>query len=134
MDWDRDSWVEGDPEIEEPAEGVDIMALVDTDLDAHPDDALEVAQMLAEARVVEDRHARTLAALRQTLELTQTELAQRLGVTQPTVSDLERGRYANMRVSTLLGYLDALGLRPRIIVDVPGQGQVDVTTLADYAA
>lgn len=34
-----------------------------------------------------------------------------------------------MRVSTLLGYLDALGLNARIVVDVPRPGEVDVTAL-----
>lgn len=132
MEWDRNSWEEGDPEVdatdEEIAEGIDIGALVEANLAEHPDRAAGVARFLADAEA-DDLTARTLAALRQTLGVTQVELARRLGVKQPTISELERGRYGTMRVTTLLGYLDALGLAPRIVVDVPGSGPVDVTAL-----
>ncbi|MCP5145766.1 MAG: helix-turn-helix domain-containing protein [Gammaproteobacteria bacterium] len=50
--------------------------------------------------------------------LTQTELGQRIGLRQATISKLEKGEPAT-RISTLLDALSALGLE--IIIDKRGQ-------------
>jgi transcriptional regulator with XRE-family HTH domain len=58
------------------------------------------------ARVDEHKQA-MLAELRQSLDLTQTQLAKSLNLTQRGVSHIERE--ANPRVATLAGYVSALG-------------------------
>lgn len=131
-DWERNSWeIELTPEEED--EEVDIVAVMDAERAADPAFAAEVDRAVEAAEAGEGRR-RSLVAIRQAMNLTQTQLAERLGVKQPTVSDLERGRYENISARTLMTYLAALGVRPRLIIDVPGQGDVDVTALAAPAA
>ena len=60
------------------------------------------------ARVDEHKRA-MLAELRQSLDLTQTELAEALDVTQRGISHIERE--PNPRLATLAGYVNALGGR-----------------------
>lgn len=43
------------------------------------------------------------------MRLTQNEVAKRIGVSQNQVSKIERGDMANSQVSTIQGYLEALG-------------------------
>ena len=52
---------------------------------------------------------RALRRLRLGREVTQAQLASKLGMTQPEVSKLERR--GNVRLSTMLGYVEALGGR-----------------------
>jgi DNA-binding XRE family transcriptional regulator len=58
---------------------------------------------------VEDHKRAMLAELRQALDLTQTQLAETLEVTQRGVSHIERE--PNPRLATLAGYVRALGGR-----------------------
>lgn len=58
-----------------------------------------------------------LAELRGELGLTQTDIADRMGISQPRVSKLENGDLAQMEVDTLRRYVDALGGQLQIIVD-----------------
>lgn len=59
-----------------------------------------------------------LAALREHMHLTQTELATALGVKQPTISDMEKpGR--DIRLSSLKRYVEATGGRLRVDVELP---------------
>ena len=60
-----------------------------------------------------------LVELRRALELTQFELAQRLGIDQPRVSRVETE--ADMRLSTLRAYVEALGGQLRMYAEIPGQ-------------
>lgn len=60
-----------------------------------------------------------LAGLRRTAGLTQVELAASLGVGQAQVSKIER--QSDMLLSTLSGYLTALGVTARVVVEVDGQ-------------
>lgn len=61
-----------------------------------------------ERRARVDEHKRAmLAELRQSLDLTQTQLAETLEVSQRGVSHIERE--ANPRLATLAGYVHALG-------------------------
>lgn len=66
----------------------------------------------------------TLASLRNAFGLTQVEMARALGVSQAAVSETERR--GDLLVSTLVGYLAALGLHPRIVVRFPERGEVEV--------
>lgn len=73
-----------------------------------------------------------LAELRQAFALTQVELAKRMGCSQARISEAEH--HPDMMVSTLVGYLHGLGVNPRVVVDVPGEGEVRVDLYALTAA
>jgi transcriptional regulator with XRE-family HTH domain len=60
-----------------------------------------------------------LAAIRRATGLTQVELAARLGVGQAAVSKIER--QSDMLLSTLSGYLTALGVEAQIVVEIGDQ-------------
>lgn len=53
-----------------------------------------------------------LYELRRSLERSQTDLAAELGISQPAVSQLERGE--DVKLSTLRTYLDSLGARLQV--------------------
>lgn len=61
-----------------------------------------------------------LIALRATVEgwnLTQAEAARRLGVTQPRLNDLLRGRIANFSLDALINLARQAGLSVRLEID-----------------
>lgn len=60
-----------------------------------------------------------LRQLRQRLAVSQREMAERLEVSQPAISQLEHQR--DMQLSTLRNYVAALGGELEIIVRLPGQ-------------
>ena len=61
-----------------------------------------------------------LSQLRKLAGITQTELARRMGVRQPTLSQIES--QSDMKISTLAGMVASLGGKMRIVVDLP-QGE-----------
>lgn len=63
-----------------------------------------------------------LQNLRRSHGITQTAMAQALGIGQDGVSRLEQRR--DMRLSTLRGYVEALGGRLSVVADFPGQAPV----------
>lgn len=67
----------------------------------------------------------TLADLRRSQGLTQTELAEMLGVSQPNVSKIEHGE--EVHLSTLGGYIAALGGRLEVRAIFEGHPEHDVT-------
>lgn len=68
-------------------------------------------------------HAMGLAALRNAFELTQTELARQLGVSQTSVAKIEHR--SDMLLSTLTGYVAALGGRIRLVVEFD-DGEIEI--------
>jgi DNA-binding XRE family transcriptional regulator len=68
-------------------------------------------EALAEVR------AHRLAEVRQQHGLTQTDLADRLHISQTAVSKIERGELARSELSTIRKYVEALGGRLEIIAD-----------------
>ena len=62
-------------------------------------------------------HAMGLAALRQAADLTQVELARRLGVTEAAISRVEQPH--DLLLSTLNSYLGAIGGRASVISHSP---------------
>jgi len=58
-----------------------------------------------------------LAQLREDAGVSQTELARRMGVSQPRVSQLEQGDPGQMALDTLRRYIAALGGRMRVVAD-----------------
>lgn len=79
-----------------------------------PDIAAEVAQVRADMAEADCTYAMGLAALRQAAELTQVELARRMGVTQAAISRMEQPH--DLLLSTLNSYLQAIGGTARMIV------------------
>ena len=79
-----------------------------------PDLAAEVAGVRAEMAEADRTYAMGLAALRQAAELTQVELARRMGVTQAAISRIEQPH--DLLLSTLNSYLQAIGGTARMIV------------------
>ncbi|TCP51943.1 transcriptional regulator with XRE-family HTH domain [Tamaricihabitans halophyticus] len=58
-----------------------------------------------------------LARLRQDMRLSQGEVAHRMGISQPRVSQLESGDVGQMEVDTLNRYVLALGGRLKLVAD-----------------
>ena len=79
-----------------------------------PDIADGVTRVRAEMAEADRTYAMGLAALRQAAELTQTELARRLGVTQAAISRIEQPH--DLLLSTLNSYLLAIGGTASMIV------------------
>jgi transcriptional regulator with XRE-family HTH domain len=70
-----------------------------------------------------------LAELRQGKALTQTKMSEALGIGQEGVSRLEKR--SDLLISTLRGYVEAMGGRLRLIADFPDRASVE---LAGFAA
>jgi DNA-binding XRE family transcriptional regulator len=76
----------------------------------HPVDAGERAEIDAQKeRMVAEVRAYRLRELREQAGLTQTQLAERIGVGQRQVSKIERGDLENAKISTIRHYLEAVG-------------------------
>lgn len=60
-------------------------------------------------RMLSEVRAYRLRELREDAGLTQQEVAERLGVSQRQVSKIEHGAVDNAKVSTIRGYLEAVG-------------------------
>jgi transcriptional regulator with XRE-family HTH domain len=71
-----------------------------------------------------------LSEIRTSVGLTQEELAQKLGIKQPTLSKLESQH--DMQVSTLERLVAALGGKLEIIAHLPG-GTIRITQFEDAA-
>jgi DNA-binding XRE family transcriptional regulator len=79
------------------------------------DDRIEVARRADELRAQVRAHR--LAEVRKRQKATQVELAERMGISQARVSDIERGRLGRSEVDTLAAYVNALGGKLKIIAD-----------------
>ena len=95
-----------------------------------PDIAAEVAQVRADMAEADRTYAMGLAALRQAAELTQVELARRMGVTQAAISRMEQPH--DLLLSTLNSYLGAIGGRASVIVTF-ADGHETILDLAQLA-
>lgn len=58
--------------------------------------------------------AKEVIALRKTLNLTQKQLADQMGTSQPAIARLESGNYRNVSLSFLRRLADALGATPEV--------------------
>jgi transcriptional regulator with XRE-family HTH domain len=63
-----------------------------------------------------------LQTLRESLALTQNDVAEILNVRQVSVSSFENRQ--DMKLSTLCDYVDALGCKVRILIDIPGRDSI----------
>lgn len=92
-------------------------------LAADPRHAEAIARIGEEMDHADRRHAMTLAMVRKAANLTQQELADRLGVRQETVSNTE-GR-TDLLLSTLRSYLKAAGADISLLVRLPDGGECE---------
>jgi DNA-binding XRE family transcriptional regulator len=67
--------------------------------------------------VNEIRIEQKLAALRRKRGLTQTQLAKRLGVSQPVLARIEAGHIKNLQLKTLVRTAAALGAKVKIDIE-----------------
>lgn len=79
--------------------------------DAIEDSAAEAASMKLRAELASEIIGRM-----QDRKLTQAQAAQLIGVTQPRISDLMRGRLNLFSLDALVDMADRIGLRTRMIV------------------
>lgn len=85
-----------------------------------------------DAMVAEELKKPDLVALRRQAGLTQQQLADALGLNQGSVSKTENAE--GMNISTLRRYLEALGGRLRIAVDLPDGRTIELGDLGGKAA
>jgi predicted XRE-type DNA-binding protein len=71
----------------------------------------------ASLKMKSDLHSQIVKAINKR-GYTQAELQKRFDEPQPRVSDLMRGKISKFSLETLITYAEALGLRPRILVEV----------------
>ncbi|MDI2131795.1 XRE family transcriptional regulator [Yinghuangia seranimata] len=79
------------------------------------EDQVEIERRAEELRA--EVRAYRLAEVRKRQKTTQVELAQRMGISQSRVSDIERGRLSRSEVDTLAAYVAALGGTLKIVAD-----------------
>lgn len=75
---------------------------------------VEAAREKADAMLLDIR----LAELRRLAEMTQAQMADALGVKQPTVAGMER-EGQDMRISSIKRYVEAFGGKMRLEVELP---------------
>jgi|SRR5580658_10779629 transcriptional regulator with XRE-family HTH domain len=94
----------------------------DDDLDAFVDQAMSDPAFRAVYEDAQERHSiiDSLVSLRRRLRLTQSTVATRMKVRQPTVSGFET-EDSDPRLSTLQRYARAVEARLRVVVVVPSQ-------------
>jgi DNA-binding XRE family transcriptional regulator len=93
-------------------------------LSERPDLAPGVKQVREAMETADRVYAMGLATLRQAAELTQVELAKKLGVTQAAVSRMEQPH--DMLLSTLNAYLEAVGGHAKMIVRFDNGQEVEL--------
>jgi hypothetical protein len=87
-----------------------------------------ISEQMAEADRV---HAMTLAMIRRAAGLTQTAIAENLNVSQTAVARTEKR--GDMLLSTLRSYLEAVGARATILVELP-DGRIAEVSLQEAAS
>jgi DNA-binding transcriptional regulator YiaG len=89
-----------------------------------PDLSEDIARVRRDMEDADRTYAMGLAALRQAADLTQVELARKLGVSQAAVSRIEQPH--DLLLSTLNAYLRAVGGNARVIVQFADGHEVDL--------
>lgn len=74
----------------------------------------------------------TLRDLRKALAMTQVQLSPTLGVGQEQISRIEQR--ADLLLSTLASYVDAMGGKLRLLVEVPDRPPIALAHLGDVAS
>ncbi len=84
-------------------------------------DVVKAAEQRAEKEILELK----IAMLREQLELSQVDMAKRLGISQPSVANLEK-RGAEIKLSSLKRYVEAMGGKLSLDVQLPDGSHIGV--------
>lgn len=95
-------------------------------MDSLPAERRERVEARAQELIAEER---TLQDLRKARELTQERMAELLGIGQESVSRLEKR--TDLLLSTLRGYVAAMGGRLRLVAEFPDRSAVDISSLSE---
>ncbi len=90
------------------------------------------ARARVDARVGKTLASMPLAKIRRAIGMTQTELAERIGTAQGSVSKIESA--ADMYLTTLRKYVEALGGELRLTAVFPGGREIDIENVSDVRA
>lgn len=86
---------------------------------------LDESAIQAEIEALRKREeAYRLAEVRRSQNLTQVQLAEKLGVSQKRVSQVERGDVLDLKLGTLKRYAAGLGGRLKVAIDFPNDQEV----------
>jgi predicted XRE-type DNA-binding protein len=85
---------------------------IDSELRSDAQLRREVEETLTQMRIEED-----LATLRERRQVSQSQLAKLLGVSQPAIAKLESGKAKNLELRTLVRYATVLGARVRVVIE-----------------
>ncbi|WP_099020937.1 helix-turn-helix domain-containing protein [Mycolicibacterium palauense] len=99
---------------------------------ADPERRARVDVIRAQMRQADRAHKMGLAAVRQAANLTQVELANRMGIGQAALSGLENRE--DLLLSTLASYLEAVGARDVMITARLGDNVVELALSSADAA
>lgn len=95
-----------------------------------PEERARVAELRHWMEEDERKYLENIPAIRKAAELTQSEVAKKLGMAQAGVSRLEN--QGDMLLSTLGKYLEAVGEHPRLVVKINGEDyELDLGALAE---
>lgn len=95
-----------------------------------PKERARVAELRHWMEEDERKYLENIPAIRKAAELTQSEVAKKLGMAQAGVSRLEN--QGDMLLSTLGKYLEAVGEHPRLVVKINGEDyELDLGALAE---
>lgn len=94
------------------------MLTVDEYLALHPEVTTE-AMDEARERTLEYVKAYELSQARKSANVTQVQLAERMGVSQKRISSIENGKLDSARLGTLRRYVDGLGGELKVIAKFP---------------
>lgn len=99
-----------------------------TELEAHSNHDELASKVAAEQDAEDVAYEHSLRELRRARHLTQVQLANALGTTQPTVSEMERR--SDLYLSTLRSYIEAMGGRLLLAAEFD-DGVVQIDMLQD---
>lgn len=92
------------------------MELFDTSDSRHPRGGYDQARVAATRKKMRSvERAYRLAELREAQQLNQTELGNKIGIGQRTVSKIEHGEIERSRIETIRKYVEALGGEIQIV-------------------
>ena len=92
--------------------------------DFTPEHRAAIETEVAAMQQADTLYAERLADLRHALGCTQTDVAQRMGISQPAVAAIETP--TDVRLSTLARYLDAIGGHGELVVEFPDHTRMTI--------
>jgi DNA-binding XRE family transcriptional regulator len=118
------SWT---PSQDTDPEGDEEVVLTDAHFDRAdftPEHRAAIETEVAAMHQADTLYAERLADLRRALGCTQTDVAQRMGISQPAVAAIETP--TDVRLSTLARYLDAIGGHGELVVAFPDHTRITI--------